>query len=137
MNALNKNNLVRRFFILPVVVEVALQIVKIDIKLPAHMKICKGIHVSVRDCLCNPKDTPQIGELSLSFNSAQVHPIHCMVDFKKKALNNKNSFIEIEEELIPNYSITGYYRDFGKILFITPYPSPYYMKIYFDCLAEI
>jgi hypothetical protein len=130
-----KSKEIRRFVILPVDVTEDGQIIHLDRKLPAHLLRCKGIILSVKNCICT-NDIPHLGEVSVLLNSWQLHPFHHMVGFKREPLSKKNSFVEINEKLIPNFTVNGFYRDLeqskdheGKFI-------PYSLNIYFDCLAS-
>ena len=136
MNDCGKNKYKRRFVILPVDMMSPFQIINISRKLPAHLIKCKGIAVTVKNKLSQFNDIIQLGEFSLSFNSGQVHPLHLFAGYQKDVLSNKNSFLEINEELIPNYYVTGFYRDFGKTITGDSTYIPYTLNIYLDCLTE-
>jgi hypothetical protein len=126
---------IRRFIILPVDVTEDRQIIHIDRKLPAHLFRCKGFLLSVKNCINTLSDIPHLGEISLLLNSGQVHPFHHMADYKRKVLSRKNSFVEIDEELIPNLMVNGFYRDLGNARDHNGNFIPYSLNIYLDCLA--
>jgi len=131
-----KSKKIRRFFILPVEVTEDGQIIRLDRKLPAHLLSCRGIMVSVMNCIHPVNDIPHLGEVSLSLNSGQIHPFHNMAGFRREALSKKNSFVEIDEKLIPNLTVTGYYRDLGNSKDEQKNFIPYSFNIYLDCLAS-
>jgi hypothetical protein len=130
-----KSKEIRRFVIIPIDVTEDGQIIHLDRKLPAHLLRCKGINLSVRTCIGNT-DIPHLGEVSVLLNSWQIHPFHHIVGFRRKVLNKKNSFVEINEKLIPNFTINGFYRDLGKSMDEKKNFIPYSLNIYFDCLAS-
>jgi hypothetical protein len=131
-----KSKEIRRFKIIPVDVIEDGQIINLDYKLPAHLVSCKGIILSIKNCISNTNDIPHLGEVSLLLNSGQVHPFHQMVGFKRESLSKKNSFVEIDEKLIPNYTVNGFYRDLGNSLDHEGKFIPYSLNIYLDCLAS-
>jgi hypothetical protein len=124
-----------RYAILPVDVTSAGQIIRLDRKLPAHLTICKGIHVTVKNFLNTPSNVQHIGEISLLFNSGQVHPFHHIVGYNKNVLGQKNRFLPLTEELIPNSRIRGFYLDSGNSLDSGGHFLPYTVNIYLYCKA--
>lgn len=130
-----KSKEIRRLVILPIDVTEDGQIIRLDRKLPAHLLRCKGIMLSVKNCI-STKDIPHLGEVSVLLNSWQVHPFHHIAGFRRKALSMKNSFVEINEELIPNFTVNGFYRDLGKSVDEKKNFIPYSLNIYLDCLAS-
>lgn len=126
---------IRRFVILPIDVTEDGQIIRIDRKLPAHLLRCKGIMLSVKNCI-STNDIPHLGEVSLLLNSGQVHPFHHMTGFKREALSKKNSFVEINEKLMPNLTVNGFYRDLGNSKDQEGKFIPYSLNIYLHCLAS-
>jgi hypothetical protein len=131
-----KSKEIRRFVILPVDVTEDGQIIHLDRKLPAHLLRCKGIMLSVKNCIDPVNDIPHLGEVSVLLNSWQLHPFHHMAGFKREALSKKNSFVEINEKLIPNFTVNGFYRDLGKSKDHEGKFIPYSLNIYLDCLAS-
>lgn len=130
-----QNKEIRRFMILPVDVTESGQIIHIDRKIPAHHYRCRGILLSVKNCIDPVHDIPHLGEVSLLFNTWQVHPFHHMAGFKRKVLGRKKIFTEIDEELLPNLRVNGYYRDCGNAHDAEGNFIPYSLNIYLDCLA--
>lgn len=124
-----------RYVILPVDVSSAGQVVRLDRSLPAHLTICKGIHATVKTFLNTPSDITHIGEVSLLFNSGQVHPFHHTVGYDKTPLGQKNRFFPLSEELLPNYRIRGFYQDAGNSRDAFGNFLPYTMNIYLLCKA--
>ena len=131
-----KSKEIRRFVILPFNVTEDGQIISIDKKLPAHLLRCKGILPTVKNCIDLVNDIPHLGEISLLLNSGQLHPFHHMLGYKRKALSKKNSFVEINEKLIPNNTVNGFYRDLGNSRDTKGNFIPYSLNIYLDCLAS-
>jgi len=130
-----KSKEARRFVILPVDVTPAGQIISIDRELPAHLTVCKGINATVKGFLQTEKDIQHIGEISLLFNSGQVHPLHHTVGYSLEPLRKKNGFFEIKESLVPNYHINGFYEDAGTSRDAKGNFLPYSVNIYLDCKA--
>jgi hypothetical protein len=133
--AVQKNKEMRRFVVLAVNVTESGQIIHIDRKIPAHLFRCKGILLSVKNCINTVHDIPHLGEVSLLLNSGQIHPFHHMVSFKREALNRNSYFVEISEKLVPNLTVNGFYRDSGKAFNTSGTFVPYCLNIYLDCLA--
>lgn len=127
---------ISRFVILPVDVTESGQIINIDRKIPAHLFRCRGIMVSVKNCVNATGDIPHLGEISLLFNSWQIHPFHHMVGFKREVLSRRNNFTEIDEQLLPNFTVNGFYRDSGKLQDSKGNFIPYSLNIYLDCLSN-
>jgi hypothetical protein len=127
----------RRYAIIPVDITYAGQLVKLDRTLPAHLTVCKGLLATVKGFLKTEKYIQHMGEISLLFNSGQVHPFHHTVGFSLKPLMKKNSFVEVTEPLVPNYKITGFYQDAGTSRDIKGNFLPYSVNIYLDCKAIV
>ena len=127
----------RLFAIIPVDITYAGQLVKIDRKLPAHFTVCKGLLATIKGYLKTEKYIQHMGEISLLFNSGQVHPFHHTVGFSLKPLLKRNTFVEVKEPLIPNYQVTGFYQDAGNSRDIKGNFLPYSVNIYLDCKANV
>lgn len=127
----------RRFVILPVDVTKAGQIILLDRELPAHLTVCKGINVTVKGFLNTGKDIQHIGEISILFNSGEVHPFHHTVGYSLEPLRKKNNFFELKEPLVPNYHINGFYEDAGTSRDVKGNFLPYSVNIYLDCKAIV
>ncbi|MBI5539800.1 MAG: hypothetical protein HY951_07060 [Bacteroidia bacterium] len=127
----------RRFVILPVDVTKAGQIISLDRELPAHLMVCKGINATVKGFLNTGKDIQHMGEISILFNSGQLHPFHQTVGYSIEPLRKKNNFFELKEPLVPNYRITGFYEDAGNSRDIKGNFLPYSVNIYLDCKAKV
>lgn len=124
---------VRRWVIIKLDITSSNQIIRIANKLPSHIKTCKGIMVSICDYLNVSSDINQIGELSLMLNSGQTHPYHFMTTYSKNPVNKCNKTLEINETLIPNQTIAGFYKDLGMAKNSAGYFLPYSINIYLDC----
>lgn len=127
----------RRFVILPVDVTKAGQIISFDRELPAHLMVCKGINATVKGFLNTGKDIQHMGEISILFNSGQLHPFHHTVGYSIEPLRKKNNFFELKEPLVPNYRISGFYEDAGNSRDIKGNFLPYSVYIYLDCKAKV
>jgi hypothetical protein len=132
-----KNKEVRRYVILPVEVRRPGQIILLDRKLPAHLTLCKGIHATVKEYLETGKDIQHFGEISILFNSGQVHPLHHTVGYSLYPLRKRNPFMQISEPLVPNYRISGFYEDAGRSHDRLGNFLPYTLNIYLDCKATV
>ena len=128
---------IRRFVILPVEVSKPGQIILLDRKLPAHLTVCRGIDITVKGFLKTDKDIQHIGEISLQFNSGEVHPFHYVVSYSKDPLRKKNKFLHLKEPLVPNYQVTGFYEDAGTSRDVKGNFIPYLVNIYLDCKATV
>lgn len=126
---------VHRYVLFPLEVKQSGQIIQLDLKLPAHITECKGILATVKGYLNVPKDIPRIGEISISLNSGQVHPLHYTVGYSREPLHKKEPFLTIEEPIVPNLRISGYYEDRGTSLDALGAFQPYQLNLYFDCKA--
>jgi hypothetical protein len=127
----------RRYFILPVEVSKAGQIIPIDRKLPSHFIHCKGIHATVKGFIDTPTDIQHLGEISILLNSGQVHPLHYTVGYSREPLRKSNPYMEAGEELVPNYRISGFYEDTRIPDGTVGHFMPYTVNIYFDCKAKV
>lgn len=125
-----------RYTILPVDVTSAGQVIRLDRKLSAHLTDCKGIFVTVKTFLNTPGNLTHIGEISLLFNSGQVHPYHHTVGYSKSPLGQKNRFLPLGEELIPNSRIRGFYHDAATSRDSLGNFLPYTLNIYLHCKAR-
>ncbi len=127
----------RRFVILPVDVTKAGQIIPLDRELPAHLTVCNGITATVKGFLNTGKDIQHMGEISILFNSGEVHPFHHTVGYSLEPLRKKNRFFELKEEFVPGYRVSGFYEDAGTSLDVKGNFLPYSVNIYLDCKAIV
>ncbi len=104
-----------------------LQVVVFDQKLSPHWVACTGIICSITDKL--PDDNKINGEISLSFNSKKIHPVHLEVTSYANPIGNHNKAHALDESLIPNTLLTGYYMDKTQ----DDYFYPYLLQIYLKC----
>lgn len=128
---------IRVYAILPVEVTNARQVIKLDRKLAAHLMICKGIHATVKGFLNTPSNIQHMGEISLLFNSLQVHPFHHTVGYNKAVLSQKNLFFPLNKELVPNSRIQGFYSDAGNSRDALGNFLPYTVNIYLHCKTKL
>ena len=127
----------RRYFILVLDVSQEGQVILLDRKLPSHFFHCSGIFATVKGFLDTGKDISQIGEVSILFNSGQVHPFHHFVGYSQIPLQKKILFMEVSEPLVPNYRISGFYADARASFDRNGIFLPYTLNIYFDCKVKL
>jgi len=124
---------VRRFFILPVYIRKAHQIVTIDKSLSANIVSCSGILASVKGHLETGHDVQHIGEISILLNSGRVHPLHHSVGYYDKPLHKCNRFMQIQERIFSGVKICGFYQDAGTAINEKGMFIPYQVNIYLKC----
>ena len=116
--------------IIKIEVEQANQIVPIDFKLANNIKYCNGIYISVKELLDTEENyISQIGELSLSFNTKQIHPLHFTAEYNKD-LSDKKESLKLDSEMKANKNITGFYIDYSTSLNNKGDFLPYSLSIY-------
>lgn len=109
-------------------------IIRIDGKLPAHLNKCKGIFFSVKNYLdTRLSEIPELGEISLRFNSRKTHPVHDTIAYSKVPIGKRPEFKKLSQKLLPNQPVTGYYLDYGKAVTRGGVFLPYTVNIYFEC----
>ena len=122
--------------IIQIKVENKNQIIPIDFKLSNDIDVCEGIYLSVKERIIT-KDNyiPQVGELSLSFNAKQLHPLHFTAEYNTD-LSDKKKSLQLNCELETNKNITGFYIDYGKIRDRKGKFLPYTLSIYLECKTK-
>jgi len=108
------------------------QIIPIDYKLPNDITKCKGIYLSIKELLKTKSYITKVGELSLSFNSRQIYPLHFVSDYDTHQ-NHKKEFLPLDCDIETNKSISGFYLDYATIKDFTGKFSPYTLLIYLEC----
>lgn len=86
-------------------------VTRIDAKLPNMIKQIRGVYVSVR----SKSATRVAGLVSLTFNEGALFPISIPAINSSYDLLNTQP-VKLEENIKPNSSVIGYYRDFGSII---------------------
>ena len=110
------------------------EVIQIDGKLSAHLSRCKGILVSVKNFLNTElSEIPEVGEVSLRFNSRKTHPLHSTINYTKVHTGNRPEFSKVSQQLMANQPVTGFYLDYGKVLDRRGRFLPYTVNIYFEC----
>lgn len=113
------------------------QIIPIDFKLANDIEQCKGIHLSIKELSDTGKNfIPQVGELSLSINAKQEHPLHLSTEYNIDFQSKKES-LKLNLEIEPNKNITGFYLDNAKIKNRDNIFLPYTLLIYLECCKSI
>ena len=119
-----------RYSIIRIQVDQLRQIVEINHKLPAHLKVCTGFVVRHTKGLTTAVDLPEIGLITLEFNS------------RKRLFANDLIGLEASPQSLPGYKplriplesgqlVTGYYMDTGMI---APGDfAPYQVSVYLRC----
>jgi len=119
--------------IIQIKVEKENQIIPIDFKLANEIKACNGIYLSVNELLnTNDNYISQVGELSLSINAKQLHPLHFTADYNKD-LSDKKESLKLNCELESNKNITGFYIDYANVVDRKKQFLPYTLSIYLEC----
>ena len=119
--------------IIQIKVEKKNQIIPIDFKLANEIKACNGISLSVKELLnTNDNYISQVGELSLSINAKQIHPLHLTVQYSKD-LSDKKESLKLNCELESNKNITGFYIDYANLVDRKKQFIPYTLSIYLEC----
>jgi hypothetical protein len=127
---------IRRYFILPIIVRKAGQVIPIDQNIPAHIISCRGILATVKGFLQTGHEIQHIGEISIQINSGEVHPMHHSVGYADKPLLKCNHFMQIEEQITPDMRISGYYQDAATAKDDKGIFLPYQVNVYLDCKAK-
>ena len=112
------------------------QIIRITKKLPSHVKHCTGLFATIKGFHNTFDEVLHAGELSLSLNSGQDHPLHFRVGYSRIPLMPKNTFLEAKNDIIANQLVSGYYRDLGTMRSNTYTFLPYTLNIYLECRTE-
>jgi hypothetical protein len=113
----------RKWVIIPVKV-LAGKITPIDFKIPANVVSCDGVILSVLQPISSG-DFRRIGELSMTINTRQVHPMQMVLDYYSKATSHKTQPLPLDEPLHEGSIIGGFYRDFSG--------KNYTLNIYLAC----
>lgn len=127
---------VHRFVILPISISKANEIVVIDKSLSASIINCTGIFAAVVGHLQTSRDIQHVGEISISFNSGRVHPLHHSVGYHDKPLQKCNRFMQIRENISPGVKVCGFYQDAGTAIDEKGIFFPYQINIYLKCKAK-
>lgn len=124
-----------RWIILQTPITHNMQVVHLDEKIPAHCKELIGIKFSIRNFIDTNSDfIPHFGEASILINSSKIHLGNFNVCYFKSPLKKQNQFT-VQEKLLINTLLSGYYKDLGYSLkqgsrqFI-----PYSVSIYLHCI---
>lgn len=106
------------------------EVVLFNEKLPPHYVRCTGIACSVVDEMV--RDGKVKGELSLSLNNRQLHPIHWQVESQEPPIGKQHAFLPLDEPLTPNTLLTGYFMDRSNNSTF----QPYRIQVYLKCLKK-
>lgn len=110
-------------------------IVPIDLQLPSEAKECFGLQATVSGLFPSVDSVHDFGELSLSFNGKQDHPLHHLVPYEslsaREASTADNSLLPLST-LFTTGPVTGFYRDLGKQN--EPF-KPYSVRITFNLVT--
>jgi hypothetical protein len=101
-------------------------VTKIDAKLPANVKHCTGIAFTVCD-VQGSFNSDFMGEISLSFNNKQSHPLNFPVECKNKRFRIDELILKLEEPVKGASRVSGYFRNLLS--------NTYSLKIYIQCIA--
>ena len=112
----------------------ARQVVKIEKKIPAHVKRCVGVFSQVHTYINTPTARIKIGHFALQLNNEKVHPVNWVVGYDEVAPGRKALPLAVNEDLIPGELITGYYFDTGTVD-AAVFPA-YKILIILECVAE-
>jgi len=113
------------------------QTINIFEKLPMHLKRCVGVHYSVKKFLpTNRIDIPQVGEISLQFNSRKVHPLHDTISYSKLPMIIRPVFKTLCIDLEQNAPIIGFYTDYGLTIGQQQEFLPYSLTVYLECETQ-
>ncbi len=122
--------------IIQIKVEKKNQIIPIDFKLANDINVCEGIYLSIKERLDTKESfIPQAGELSLSINAKQLHPLHFTAEYNKD-LSDKKESLQANCELETNKNITGFYIDYERITDKKGKFLPYTLSIYLECKTK-
>ena len=122
--------------IIQIKVEKENQIIPIDFKLANDIEVCEGIYLSIKERLDTEESSiSQAGELSLSFNAKQIHPLHFTAEYNKD-LSDKKKSLQLDCELETNKNITGFYIDYARIIDQKGKFLPYTLSIYLECKTK-
>ena len=131
---MDSNNV--KWEIIQIKVEKENQIIPIDFKLPNEIRTCNGIYISVKELLDTKESyISQVGELSLSFNAKQIHPLHFTAEYNTD-LSNKKRSLKLNCELESNKNITGFYVDYATMTNKKGKFLPYSLSIYLECSTQ-
>lgn len=110
------------------------EVIQIDTKLSAHLAKCRGILASVKNFLNTElSEIPEVGEISLRFNSRKTHPLYSTIRYTKVHTGKRPEFSKLAQPLNANQPVTGFYLDYGKAVDRRGRFLPYTVNIYFEC----
>ena len=105
------------------------QIIKQQVKLPMNLKVCTGYLGKITKGIGDPNDKPQIGLISLQFNSKKEIAVNDVVGYEAQP-NSKPEFQLLGVDLNPGELLN--------VLYIDQFPLdmqfvPYQMSVYLRC----
>src|SRR5690348_3823544 len=107
------------------------QVRKINFKIPANIRHCKGFVLtgSVEGQLLK---SYMLGNVSLFINDRKSHPLHYTIHSKPLILQKRKvEPLKLDEPICGGSFIQGYYMDLG-----TAASYPYKVRIYLDCIQD-
>lgn len=125
-----------RYLIITIKVNKVNEVVEINYKLPSYIHSCLAIAYSVKEFL-NPENIyfPEFGELSLQFNSRELHPLHLLIPYSNNPQEQIFEFMDFANPLEAGQIITGHYIDFG-LSVIETFFQKYTVLVYLKCLIK-
>jgi len=124
----------KRWLILPLEISRKGQVLHIEHRIPAYLRLCCGVHMTVKGKIPDMEsEIPHLGELSLQFNNGKQHPLHFMAGYSPRFTKNLPTTLKLEETLLAHHSVTGFYRDNKQTINRERSFQPYQLNIYFEC----
>lgn len=112
-------------------------IVPIDLVLPSEAKECFGLQAIVSGLFPEVESVIDFGELSISFNGRESHPVHQLVPYEsaqaRQASTTRTGLLPLSVPLKGGSPVTGFYRDLQRQS--APF-TPYQVRISFNLITQ-
>lgn len=111
--------------------------VPIDLVLPSEAKECFGLQALVTGLFPEVESVIDFGELSISFNGREAHPIHQLVPYEsaqaRQVSTTRIGLLPLSVPLKKGSPVTGFYRDLKRQS--EPF-VPYQVRISFNLITQ-